>query len=372
MIFFIFFLVTLLLSIMPKMIRRNQGFIFFYASVWIIFYLLYSLFLIRYMEIPRTMAWIDAGLSSLMLAGLLLPMWFIIRYSGGEQAFSYRLILHATTGLLVMIALWLFFSVYLLGLIFANQTGYLLFLQDSFLLRAFPGLLMGMVVFLIFFAANLMRTTREAAQRESKLETMIQKTRLLALKNQLNPHFIYNSLNSINSLTVTAPEKARTMIIRLSDFLRYALNQDATQLTTLRQELENSRLYLQIEQVRFGQKLQFEFRIKDEHLDSKLPVMILQPLLENAVKHGVQQASTPGAIVLTSNDTAGGILLRLVNPFDQEYTRFKGEGIGLENIRNRLRLIYGNGQLLQVHQQQGQFIASLELPQKEGGKKQNL
>lgn len=352
-------------QIMPRTTLRENGFIFFYGSVWVVFALLFALFLHSYLHIPLRIAWIDAAVSSVLLAGSLLSLWFIIRYSGAGQLFSYRLILHSMTGLLVMISVWLFLSVYLLGLIFEGQPGYTVFLQGSFLMRGFFGLLMGLVVFLIFFSTNLIRATREAAQRESYLQTMVQKTELQALKNQLNPHFIYNSLNSINSLTVTAPDKARTMVIRLSDFLRVALNQDATQLTTLKQELDNSLLYLQIEQVRFGEKLQFDFQVKEEHLECRLPVMILQPLLENAVKHGVQQASDPGIILLTSSDTAEGVVLTLANPFDQAFTRFKGEGVGLENIRNRLRLIYGNGKLLQIKQQAGQFVASLELPQKQ-------
>ncbi|MFO7977424.1 MAG: histidine kinase [Bacteroidales bacterium] len=351
---------------MPKTTLREHGFIFFYASVWIIFALLFDLFLTRYLEVPRMIAAVDAAVSSVILAGLLLSLWFIIRYSNGDKIFSFRLLLHALTGLVLMISFWLFLSVYLLGLLFEKHSSYFLFLQDSYLMRAFFGLLMGMVAFLIFFSTNLIRATQEAAQRESHLQTLVQKTELQALKNQLNPHFIYNSLNSINSLTVTAPDKARAMVIRLSNFLRVALNQDATQLTSLRQELENSLLYLQIEQVRFGERLKFDFQIGEEHLESRLPVMILQPLLENAVKHGVQQASVPGTIVLTSSSTAGGIMLTLVNPFDQEFSRFKGEGVGLENIRNRLRLIYGNGKLLQVQQQAGKFVASLELPQNEG------
>ncbi len=350
---------------MRKISLRENGFILFYGSVWVIFALLFALFLNRYLEIPLRMAWGDAALSSVILAGLLLPLWFIIRYSNGDQIFSYRLLLHAMTGLVLMVGVWLFLSVYLLGLLFETNTAYYLFLQESFLMRAFLGWLMGMVAFLIFFSTNLIRASHEAAQRESNLETLVQKTELQALKNQLNPHFIYNSLNSINSLTVTAPGKARNMIIRLSNFLRVALNQDATQLTTLKQELENSLLYLQIEQVRFGERLKFDFQVRDQHLESRLPVMILQPLLENAVKHGVQQASEPGTIRLTSSDGPEGIMLTLVNPFDQSFSRFRGEGVGLENIRNRLRLIYGNGKLLQVQQREGQFVASLELPQKE-------
>jgi two-component system, LytTR family, sensor kinase len=347
---------------MLKNIPNLSLFAGFYAGIWSIFLALFVLFL-YHSGLPFHMVISDALLSTLMLALLLLPLWYIIRYSGKENQFNLRLLLHFLAGLAFLTGIWLFGSVSLLRSLYYEQGFYLEFLEGSFYFRLFFAVLMGMVVFLGFSSLNLMRATREAALRETNLKNLVQQTELQALKNQLNPHFIYNSLNSISSLTITNPAKAQQMLIRLSDFLRYALRQDATQLTSLEQELENVRLYLQIEQVRFGEKMLYEFRVDPQHMDARLPVMILQPLFENAVKHGVQRSAGNGIIVLQSESTAQGVKLTLSNPYDAQFARFRGEGVGLENIRNRLRVIYGNGHLLQVKAGEGAFHASLLLPQ---------
>lgn len=348
---------------MQKSILKGKGFIGFYSTIWVLYAGFFSLFLYYYAGIPLRLSVPDALISSVLLSLMLLSLWFVIRYSDGENVFNQRIIIHSLAGLLFLVSVWLGITILLFSSLFASNTFYQEFLQQSYLIRAFFGVMMGAVVFLTLVSSNLLRATREAASRESDLKNLVQQTELQALKNQLNPHFIYNSLNSISSLTITAPEKAQTMVIRLSEFLRYALGQDATQLTTLREELENSRLYLQIEQVRFGEKLQYDFVVEEEHLDCRLPVMILQPLFENAVKHGLRESLTSSRIVLTSSKSPQGIKLTITNPMDVEFARFRGEGVGLENIRNRLRLIYGNGKLLQVKSLDESFIAILELPQ---------
>ena len=348
---------------MLKQVFQQKDFLISYGSLWAISGFLFFLLLHLDQGLPAGIALTDSLLSSLILAVFMLSLWFIVRYSDGDQVLGQRIILHALAALVLIISIWLLVAVALMGLMFPSRDYYQVFLQHSYILRAFYGILMGGVVFFMMFTANLLRASQEAARRESSLKELVQQTELQALKNQLNPHFIYNSLNSISSLTITSPEKAQTMVIRLSEFLRYALGQDASQLTSLKEELENSRLYLQIEKVRFGERLCYEFHIPEEHLKCRLPVMILQPLFENAVKHGIQRSSAAGSIILSSQETRQGIRLSLSNPFDPAFDRFRGEGVGLENIRNRLRLIYGNGQLLQVQANQGVFMASLDLPQ---------
>jgi LytS/YehU family sensor histidine kinase len=204
----------------------------------------------------------------------------------------------------------------------------------------------------------------EAIKRESQLVNLLQKTELQALKNQLNPHFIYNSLNSINSLTITSPERAREMVGRLSDFLRYALNQDAMQLTSLDNELKYIESYLNIEVVRFGERLKFDLNSKNDIGNLQVPVMILQPLFENAVKHGAQKSNVPVKISFRTQVMENEVNLIVTNNFDKEFARIKNEGVGLENVRNRLRLLYGNGNLLSVKTENDLFVATIRLPLK--------
>ncbi|HSV87120.1 MAG TPA: histidine kinase, partial [Bacteroidales bacterium] len=147
---------------------------------------------------------------------------------------------------------------------------------------------------------------------------------------------------------------------------RYALKQDAMQLTSLQNELENVQLYLNIERVRFGDRLQTCFEeVEETMLNLEVPVMILQPLFENSIKHGVQ--NTPGnvKIVFTAEENSdNSVTYSVSNTYDSNLARFKAEGVGLSNIRNRLRLIYGNGKLLTINAGQTTFTASLTFPKK--------
>jgi LytS/YehU family sensor histidine kinase len=152
------------------------------------------------------------------------------------------------------------------------------------------------------------------------------------------------------------------MVIRLSDFLRYALKQDALQMTSLEKELENIEAYLAIEKIRFGPKLEFSFTYDPALKNIAVPVMILQPLFENAVKHGVQNNPEPTQLIFKAFSSGSEVKMSIENVYDGQFTRFRSEGVGIENVRNRLRILFGNGNLLSVKAQSGVFTASLTLP----------
>jgi len=242
---------------------------------------------------------------------------------------------------------------------------YIEFAKTTWVLRGAVGFLLALSVVLMLQTFYLTRKRLEALQRENYLVDLLQRTELQALKNQLNPHFIYNSLNSINSLTVTSHEKAREMVGRLSDFLRYALSKDALQMTSLHNELRYNESYLSIEVVRFGERLKYNLQTIPEATNLQVPVMILQPLFENAVKHGAQKSNLPVEINFTTQITETDAILVVKNNFDKEFALPRSEGVGLENVRNRLRLIYGNGNLLSVKVEGEMFVASIRLPFRE-------
>ena len=135
------------------------------------------------------------------------------------------------------------------------------------------------------------------------------------LKAQINPHFIFNSLNSISSLTLSSPEDAREMIVKMSEFLRYSLGQDSEQIS-LRVELDQIKRYLDIEKVRFGDQLVFESVMDQECLEWPVPRLILQPLFENAIKHGLYESIETVTISLAGSKKGNNILLTISNNFD--------------------------------------------------------
>ena len=190
----------------------------------------------------------------------------------------------------------------------------------------------------------------------------MKETELKMLRSQINPHFLFNSLNSISSLTITDPEKARTMVVKLSDFMRYALSRKDEQPVSLQSELENIRLYLDIEKVRFGEKLTTDETIDADCLEKKIPVMLLQPLYENAVKHGVYE-STGGVRIKTEIKKSDKFLeITIENNYDISPSTRKGTGTGLLNVARRLELYYKRKASIDTTKNDGIYTVKLYLP----------
>jgi LytS/YehU family sensor histidine kinase len=198
---------------------------------------------------------------------------------------------------------------------------------------------------------------------EAKLNLLVKESELNVLRSQLNPHFLFNSLNSISSLTISDPETARDMIIKLSEFLRYALKYGEREKTRFSDEINNIELYLQIEKIRFGEKLIFEKEIGKGCEQRLIPNMILQPLFENAVKHGVYESTEPITIRMFCETAGRKMEIHIRNNFDSSQVSRKGAGIGLRNVRNRLMLIYGRDDLVQIHKSENEFEVKLQIPQ---------
>jgi signal transduction histidine kinase len=186
------------------------------------------------------------------------------------------------------------------------------------------------------------------AERVRKLETQELETRLMAqdaelrmLRTQVDPHFLFNSLNSISALTSIDPGAARAMTLRLADFFRHSLGLHADRKVALERELALVRDFLAIEQVRFGERLRFDAEATPDACACLVPPMLLQPLVENAVKHGIGQLIEPGTIRIRA--VRAGSLLRIVveNDVDPEAVSKRGAGVGLENVRRRLAAAYG-------------------------------
>jgi len=196
------------------------------------------------------------------------------------------------------------------------------------------------------------------------LRLQVKEAEIDRLKAQINPHFLFNSLNSVSSLITAQPEQAREMLVRLSGFLRYALENKNNNLTSLRSELENIRYYLEIEKVRFGQRLQFDFIVPDECLTMTIPHMILQPLVENSIKHGVYESTEPVRIELKAfcNQNVS-LKIEISNDFDPEAPPRKGKGIGLINTKNRLFLAYNCDDCLTVERTANRFTIKMTIPQ---------
>ena len=192
--------------------------------------------------------------------------------------------------------------------------------------------------------------------------TLRKEAELFKLRQQLQPHFLYNSLNSINALILTLPDKAQEMVGKLSDFLRASVKRDAQTNIPLTEELQYIETYLAIESVRFGDRLNVVFE-KDFTADMVIPPFILQPILENAIKFGVYGTTGTVTISIRISQEDDMLQIRIENPYTDVSRPATGTGFGLEGIARRLFLLHGRSDLLSTETDGDRFITILKLPQ---------
>jgi LytS/YehU family sensor histidine kinase len=185
---------------------------------------------------------------------------------------------------------------------------------------------------------------------------------LKALRAQIDPHFLFNSLNSISALTGSDPSLARKMCLLLADFLRDTLRLGATQRISVHEELNVVQRYLAIEQVRLGSRLTVNCTASEQARGSYVPALILQPLVENAVLHGIAHLLDGGTVTVSVERHGGTLLIRVSNPSDPDRPRRKRAGLGLLLVRQRLQSEYGAAGQLQVHDAPNEFVAEVSIP----------
>jgi LytS/YehU family sensor histidine kinase len=248
-------------------------------------------------------------------------------------------------------------------LIGLENAGYRRFLTISLYWKALEGMLFSTVAVLVYYLYVYVEQLNEKVANEIRLTRLIKDSELNMLKSQINPHFLFNGLNSVNSLVVIHPEQAQKMLVALSDYLRYAVLSTNNMYSHVADEMENIARYLSIEKLRFGEKLVYESDIDPECLTAEIPSMLLQPLFENAVKHGVYESLETVRIMARITRDSRYVNIELRNDFDTEgVSQKKGSGTGLQNIRERLRLLYGTNAAMQTKADNGVFTVMLKIP----------
>lgn len=224
----------------------------------------------------------------------------------------------------------------------------------------------GIPVYLLSAGAHYLFLAFEAShaaeRRVLQTEVTAREAELRALRAQLNPHFLFNSLNSINAFVGTDPETARRMCEGLGDFLRRTLALGSKDVVTLGEELALVERYLGIEQVRFGERLRVERAIDPEAATCQVPPLLLQPLVENAIKHGIQDCVDGGVIRIEARCENGLLRVVVENPVDPEAPARRGEGVGLENVRRRLEVFGAREAHLVAGRKGNRFRVTLTLP----------
>ena len=219
-------------------------------------------------------------------------------------------------------------------------------LFDDTLITAFPLMLTWSALYFIFKYSRLFQAEKEKSLRS---EALAHEAQLLMLRYQLNPHFLFNTLNAISTLVLAkANDKANEMLTKLSKFLRYSLDHSPLDRVSLLHELDTSRLYLDIEKVRFGDRLRLVFEISADAETALVPTMLLQPIIENSIKHGISKVESGGSITIRARRDEENLVIEVCddgpgvqNQGAPEKEFMLSNGVGVSNIRNRLQEIYG-------------------------------
>jgi LytS/YehU family sensor histidine kinase len=219
------------------------------------------------------------------------------------------------------------------------------------------------MVTMIYLLSIAMHYVVIEAQTSRRSELLAREAQLKALKAQVNPHFLFNSLNSISALTAIDAARARSMCIRLADFLRVSLRLGERGSIPFSEELELTRMYLEVEQVRFGGKLRLAEDIDPACSNCELPALLIQPLVENAVKHGIALLEQGGEISMQGRRDRDWLRFTIENPFDPDAPASRS-GIGLENVRQRLEARYGNAARMEIQVEARMYRVTLTLPAK--------
>jgi two-component system, LytTR family, sensor kinase len=237
--------------------------------------------------------------------------------------------------------------------------------QDQYLRNLDWSLMTYAAVVGLSYALGYYRESQARALKEAYLETSLMEARLKTLEAELHPHFLFNTLHAISTLVHTDPESADRMISRLSDLLRLTFDRSGAAGVPLKEELEFLQKYLEIEQIRFQDRLAVKFEIDPETLDTDVPRMILQPLVENAIKHGIGPRSGQGLIQISTRRENDKIWIEVrdngVGLSKNARARFTN-GVGLSNTRARLECLYGADQRLDFAEGQGGLAVQMLIP----------
>jgi len=279
-------------------------------------------------------------------------------YQPGEQSYVNLLVwCGVLAGLCILVARWSL--PYLI-----NDKAYESFFALSLPIRFFITFLTVGCMAMVSVVWYSQQDQKQNERRKTDAERLAREAELYNLRQQLQPHFLFNSLNSINALIGIRPDEARKMIHQLSDFLRGTLKKDDQAPVTLAEELQQVQLYLDIEKVRFGHRLSAEVSNDAKSGNMMLPPMLLQPIVENSIKFGLYDTTEAVTISIRAEASDNYLVLMVQNPFDAQTSRpMKGTGFGLSGVQRRLYLLFARNDLVETHAADNVFTTIIKIPQ---------
>lgn len=345
----------------PLLTRNRLG---YYLLSWIPL----AVILIFVMGASGTLSWLESSIIVIPLcvvyAFICLSAWYTAKSASIQRESALRLIVVHSVAAALVSYFWMGLGWVLVASL--SKTSSFQGLNQRFSRQAPILFASGYLLYLLSVASQYvilsLEASREAEARAMETNILAREAELKALKVQINPHFLFNSLNSISALTSIDPSRARDMCVLLGDFLRMTLGLGEKDLVRFSEELELLQKYLAIEKIRFGERLIMRETIQAESRSCLLPPLLLQPLIENAVKHGIAGLPEGGEVRLTSDRQNGRLDIVVENSWDPDAPPRRSGGLGLRNVQQRLEARYGKDANLRVNTDGPFFQVMLSLP----------
>lgn len=336
--------------------------------LYLVVFLLIGLILAALLKVSGNVAWgaaVSFSVPMAILFGVIcLSSWYVCRSFPLRTTSAIQIAGVFSVAAVVSSALWIligelletFLSSFPFAASLANRS------SSQTLILGGAGIGLYLLSVAVHYLMMMYQQSQDDERRTLELKILAQTAELRALRAQINPHFLFNSLNSISALTTKDPSNARSMTLLLADFLRQTLKTGNDDLIPLSEEVSLCRKFIEIEQVRFGARLQLNETIADKTKKYLVPPLLLQPLIENAVLHGIAHLVNGGTISLTAGLHGDQLHIRIENPCDPGRPRPKAHGVGLDNVRKRLLTLSNTEARLDVNEHNGTFVAELSLP----------
>lgn len=337
----------------------NKLRIILFFTVWTLLFIFIQFWILVDFNQDPILSFIDAFVSNLVIAAISASLFFI---SKNYQPNTYQ-IFHPIAILFAGVYGSFLIQKYAIAFVVDN-INYTEFITHTSKIRLVYNFLMLFSSTMISFIWNYKTNKQAETQRISDNEQLLREAELLDLRQQIQPHFLFNSLNSISALLVTKPNLAQKMIQELAEFLRGTLKKEGNGMVSLASEMNHLQLYLNIEMVRFGHRLNVESNIDSNTETRLLPTLLIQPIVENAIKFGLYGTTDQITIHISSKIQNEMLFIEITNPYDTEaHHANKGAGFGLNSIGRRLYLLFGRNDLLKIHTEENIFITQILIPQ---------
>ncbi|MBN2669822.1 MAG: histidine kinase [Bacteroidales bacterium] len=334
-----------------------------YTLWWMLPVAIHSFVLNQTYHLKLSITLTEALLSFAVLAILMLSLWYMVKYSNLAFSSLKKTLQNHLISIVIIFLLWLGLSYLIYAVLFDSS---IQIFQSSLLWRWLIYLPIYILIVAVYYLMISLDDSKNRAIEQARLNSFVKEAELKELKSQINPHFLFNSLNAVSSMIYTDKDHAHEMIVNISDFFRSTLLASKSRMIHLSEELEHALLYLEIEKARFGDKIQLIVNLPESLNQWSLPSLILQPLVENAIKHGVYESQKTITIQFDFTLMHNQLQVVLQNDIDDtSVSSRKGTGTGLRNVAERLRIIYNQDGLLKVEKTDRSFKVIIRIPEKE-------